>query len=549
MKKNIKYFMMAAVALLSMSACNNEMDEQDPANNGKLQPVQFQTSIAGTRTSTTPDHVTTFANGDEIGLFVYAENGVIGTDTPIYSNVKLTYSDGTWTSETPIYPEVAYDYYAYYPYQANTQEGINPTKIAINVNPNQNVVNNYNVSDVLATDKIAATINATTVNLSFKHAYAMIEAKISGSLVSAAPTSVVLNNVKTEASLTLGSPSAGVAEGAAADVTMGSINEDATSNIYTYRAVVPAQEIAGGGTLITVTLADGKKYQMTAAASGAKYVAAKYTLLDVNIGTTKPSVNVTTNNQSISAWEGNGSIAENTTEVVAPVTSFTLPIENNTTFTSTGIYTKNKITGDIDGWFHRENTTALTTVDIDNTDGIAVKLAVTVNYTVTTTTDNKSKYNYTGRGSWNNSNIVYHYTGLFERTTYTISFKVKSNIANGQVGVGISGSGDDKFFQIQKPDWSTDWQRTVTTYNGIGNTDWVTKTVNFNFAQSHAEGKSSGITGELNKEKYTPTTDSDVKGINIYFYNYYSPTEEVTNQTNELYIKDITITKYIAPII
>lgn len=531
MKKNIKYFMMAAVALLSMSACNNEMDEQDPANNGKLQPVQFQTSIAGTRTSTTPDHVTTFANGDEIGLFVYAENGVIGTDTPIYSNVKLTYSDGTWTSETPIYPEVAYDYYAYYPYQANTQEGINPTKIAINVNPNQNVVNNYNVSDVLATDKIAATINATTVNLSFKHAYAMIEAKISGSLVSAAPTSVVLNNVKTEASLTLGSPSAGVAEGAAADVTMGSINEDATSNIYTYRAVVPAQEIAGGGTLITVTLADGKKYQMTAAASGAKYVAAKYTLLDVNIGTTKPSVNVTTNNQSISAWEGNGSIAENTTEVVVPVTSITPAIEMDMLFTQMAGYSDSSepthLKGDKDFWFHRDadHTNPTTTVVYDATEG-AIKASIS---TAT-------------QGTWNKSSFGYHSTATFDKNEiYILTFKTKSDIES-TIGVGIRVGDDTKGFRMLKPnDITASWTRNVTT--PATTTEWVPQTIYFEFGYASTKMSSTAATYT---DSETATSESDVKNINLYFYNNNKSGTTILSGST-IFIKDIKLEKYTVP--
>lgn len=528
MKKNIKYFMMAAVALLSMSACNNEMDEQDPANNGKLQPVQFQTSIAGTRTSTTPDHVTTFANGDEIGLFVYAENGVIGTDTPIYSNVKLTYSDGTWTSETPIYPEVAYDYYAYYPYQANTQEGINPTKIAINVNPNQNVVNNYNVSDVLATDKIAATINATTVNLSFKHAYAMIEAKISGSLVSAAPTSVVLNNVKTEASLTLGSPSAGVAEGAVADVTMGSINEDATSNIYTYRAVVPAQDIAGGGTLITVTLADGKKYQMKAAASGAKYVAAKYTLLDVNIGTAKPSVNVTTNDQSISAWEGNGSIAENTTEVVTPVTSFTLPLlttDISATYTYKGwsAATTTKASGEEDFWFRRENGKApLATISYTN-DAITLQ--------------------HTTKGSWNNSNISFHCAKPFEQTIYQISITGSSNIADGSMGIAISNYTDNKLFQLAANSEMTGKLMTVRSFkiNKDGTAD-NTHTVStfINMAKCSTTGSSDFSSLNPPITTFDTATKDDTRNINIYLYNY--------TDNSTLSIKEIKIEKFVASV-
>jgi hypothetical protein len=501
MKKNIKYFMMAAVALLSMSACNNEMDEQDPANNGKLQPVQFQTSIAGTRTSTTPDHVTTFANGDEIGLFVYAENGVIGTDTPIYSNVKLTYSDGTWTSETPIYPEVAYDYYAYYPYQANTQEGINPTKIAINVNPNQNVVNNYNVSDVLATDKIAATINATTVNLSFKHAYAMIEAKISGSLVSAAPTSVVLNNVKTEASLTLGSPSAGVAEGAAADVTMGSINEDATSNIYTYRAVVPAQDIAGGGTLITVTLADGKKYQMKAAASGAKYVAAKYTLLDVNIGTAKPSVNVTTNDQSISAWEGNGSIAENTTEIIKAVTSLTdFGLTTGLTVINKGAYSNsNQLKGEENGWFGRyeEGKSTITIGEIAFTEP-------SNGLTVTLTSD--------AANGWNKNAFCYRYTKPFEQAEYILTIKAKPTAGTTSVagGVLIRTADDSHCFGISIPN-----DGGIKGVNTFTLSEEKTMTVRFNLLKKTTKVSAQPITPTSD---IVDTTSDDVQAINIYFY-------------------------------
>ena len=79
------------------------------------------------------------------------------------------------------------------------------------------------------------------------------------------------------------------------------------------------------------------------------------------------------------------------------------------------------------------------------------------------------------------------------------------------------------------------WDRNVTTQALSTTTDtYIDYNFYFNLNMSCETAKSSGMTSA----DFSATQDDEVDGINIYLYNY---------KASELYVKNISISKYIAP--
>lgn len=538
MKAITKYLMMAAASLLLTTACSNEYDESPaPAKQGK--PVQFDMTLAGvnsrTVTGTDASRTTTWVEGDAVGIFAYKRGD---TTTPTAINAKYVLQGANWVAEgTAIFAEDGqqYDYYAYYPYKEGVE---NPAAVSLASLADQTTAEgvNYGLSDVMGSQNKTVAADAQTIPLVFKHLFAMVEVKVIGDadLLTKQPASVVLKGVKLGATLNLlgDAPVATVnAEEAGSDVTMYYLTKTADNDKapFAYRAVVPAQTIAAKTSLVAVNGVNeaGKSYELQFS-TAVTYEASKFRVITVKIGAPKASITIPAGDITIDPWGESEAIDGEGSEV--PVTSLTLTLPTDlSAFTDLGIYTVDKLSGNTDFWFHRENKTAATTLSIDAAEGGALK-SVTVGTT---------------RGSWNNSNYGYHSASRFERAQYTLTFMVQvSDGVDGAVGIGVSSSNDDKFFQMKDTKWA-DWYRTATTYNKLGS-GWVEKSVNLDFTNSFPEGKSSNITGlpiptDGNKVyNYTPTEDADVQnGINIYFYNY--------GLNNSLHLKDIRIVKYVAP--
>lgn len=523
MKKNIKYLVMAAVALLSMSACTNEMDEQNAANGGELQPVQFQ--MVTTRTVTDAvSRVTSWKVGDAIGIFALPA-GTTDIANAKAANAKYVLgSDNVWKAEegSEIYPEEALDYYAYYPYQ----EGVtNPAAINISAKADQSMANgdDYGASDVLAGQTKNVAAGQGNVTLTFKHMFAMVEVKVEGDKVTKQPAKVELKGVKLDAVLDImaATPAATVKTDAEAkDIPMFYLaregNAEAQVQPFSFRAVVPEQEIAGNTPLVAIYApdADNKTYTMQHA-EAVLYKAGVFRQLNVNIGSSKVSLTIPAGDLTISPWEPSEAIGGEGGEVIPPATSVAPLITTDIEFIEKGTFSNDKVTDANSLWFHRENVSPATTATIVQDEGPVIALTL----------------GSSGRGSWNNSCIGYHFYGKLERTTYKMTLTMKSNVTNGIVGITVSGSQDDKMFKMLT-DKLADWSRNVTTYGSIAST-WTTKTFYLDFTNASTEGKSSGLTS------YTETSDEDVnRGINIMLYNY-------TIGASTVYIKDISIEKYI----
>lgn len=534
MRKNLFFLATALVSSLFMAGCSDEEAQGENLQNEKVYFLMSPRSL--TRTSTGEDYETTFVTGDAVGIFAYERMNDGSEGKMVVSNTKYTLgTDGTWQAaegQTPVYADAkrSINYYAYYPY---SEQATDPEAINLTVMSDQSAGDaaNYNISDALAAQNKTTGKGAKVVKLSFKHIFSLVQVNIDG-MAATKDATVTLQNIHSSATLNVKSGEAKTkATEPKSEVKMyalpGNQHEDAVR--YAYRAVVPAQSVKSGDVLLTV-VSNAKTFQVKYS-SDVPYETAKLRVINAQLGESgKFNLSIPQSDVTIEKWgvsdaiEGSGTVEE--TSPVSPeepptpptpptppstVTSFSPEFTSETAFQSAGIFTKQKITGDTEFWFHRENVTPATTVSIvSEAEGAAIQLQTEA-----------------VRGSWNNSNIGYHCTKLFEKASYTLSFKVKSSIADGIVGVGVSAAGDDKFFQMRKPDWS-DWNRTVTTYNKIGEA-WTEKKVNLDFTQALNEGKSSGVTA------YNATTDEDVKGINIYFYNYAA--------NNKLFIKDVKIEK------
>ena len=436
MKKNIKYFMMAAVALLSMSACNNEMDEQDSANNGKLQPVQFQMSFASTRTTTgdeTAGRATTWKAGDAIGIFAYPAGS---TTNAVATNFKyILGNDGNWTATgSEIYPDQALDYYAYYPYQ----DGItDPAAINVAALTDQSKTDesSYAASDILASKTSNVAAGNGKVTLAFSHMFAMVEVKVQGDLITQKPTKVELLGVKlnAELNLTATTPVATQkADATAQDVTMFCLeNPNTDSKVYSFRAAVPAQEIAASTPLVRIYAPDAasKTYTMqhTAAVS---YNAGQFRQMIVNIGSKRVVLIIPASDTSINPWtpsdaiNGDGSaIAENL--VTIPVSSLT----SLTQYTTTTEYNNGTGANATDHWYSQTDVVD-TKITVELIDDIEYTKAIKIQHT-------------NPEGAWYKGSLGFHHSMTFKSGLYKLTFKAKaSNKQQIRVLIRSSFTGD-----------------------------------------------------------------------------------------------------------
>lgn len=499
MKTNFRSMALAALVLLGLGACSNELDEQFQQTEG--QELTFNLSINGlTRTFTDVNRATTFVNGDAVGLFAFEK----GTQNLAYTNVKLTYNGTTWTADSKVFSDKAYDFYAYYPYNANVTS---PNAIAVSAQADQ--TSGYNLSDVLASTKSEVAAEATEVPLTFNHVFSMVEVQVSGDLVTVKPSGdITLDNVQTTAALDLTTGKA-TANGNKASVKAFYLGEK--EGVHAYRAIIPSQTVANGIQLLTVNGVGDKSYAMKHP-SDVVYTAGKYRQLKMNIG--KEKVELTIPTPTINPWEADTEIPGQGEEVTPPapelevITVFEVPLSTYSEPNNLTAGAKNDGTGALtstkDEWFHREN----------NVSNVQTTVAVSGNKLQLTNAADK-------RGAWNNSGVMFHKSGKFERTTYKVTITASSSVENGSVGITVSNSNDTKRFKFFT-EKGTDWSRNVTTFANL-NTTSVTKSFYIDCAHASKEGKSSQLTA------YDATTDADVAtGIFVTLYNYTSNASENT---------------------
>lgn len=286
-----KWLLLAAFPALLLASCSKDeavTAPDGPATGGSK--IRFEIGFAKpdgadqtaaaygapqTRVATDAAFKSTWEEGDEIGIFAVkrkqTETATLAASGNFIHNVKLTYNSangGSWSG--PAYwpnDGSVLDFYAYYPYDANATD---PTNITFNVAADQGGTtdgrNNYNLSDLLtakADNSGGGYGKGSTVSLTFSHALAMMQVNIpKGGTGWGADGSqrVTLRNVKAKAAVNLGAvnstPGSGVTlaadDNTPVNITMYCIGENEIGGIahYSYRALVPAQEIATGNSLL-----------------------------------------------------------------------------------------------------------------------------------------------------------------------------------------------------------------------------------------------------------------------------------------------------------
>ena len=113
--------------VLCFASCSEEVE----INEEKGDCILFSAGVSngvGTRFSIGRDFKAVFGEGDSVGLFIYKrgedEESSIDDNLVHGSNIKLTYKNGGWELETPIYypgSKRVLDVYAYYPYKKDAE--------------------------------------------------------------------------------------------------------------------------------------------------------------------------------------------------------------------------------------------------------------------------------------------------------------------------------------------------------------------------------------------------------------------------------------------
>lgn len=208
------YFMKSSMMLMAVSAALASCTQEDVQQNTPAQlsdnelklsvSTQDFVSDAQGRAITNNDETRTskFENGDQMGLYIFSEDGEVLCDNLLY-----TYTDGSWSTDKTIYQYKNAQYVAYFPYckdlsgvavaennpESDTEEGAeegSTPSITESVTKNitayftDNILNTIPQTDAETyeqADLMVATATQVTgenVNLALKHQFSMIELNI-----------------------------------------------------------------------------------------------------------------------------------------------------------------------------------------------------------------------------------------------------------------------------------------------------------------------------------------------------------------------------------
>lgn len=505
MKIDFKSLIFALTGALIMASCSNEVEEQLAGNGDGEQKVNFTVGIENLSRTVIADGtlVTSFIEGDEIGVFAYKGDQLVA------KNVKYTYNGSQWTSDAAITSEngVQLSYYAYYPYDETITD---PSTISVTVNADQ--TSGFDKDDVLTAQNTTAEAGATNVSLNFAHAFAMVQVGIKDGLTTDTEAVVTLESIKPTAVVNAQDGSVGEASGEPVSVKMRK-----TAEKLEYRAIVPAQELASGSKLLTV-VAGGKIYVVTYSSTENKtvsYAKGKALQITINSLNALPEGNEVTIGGSITDWEsgtsnpGEGDITEMPVESL-DLSGFTGFAELQTL----GAWSKDKVTGESSFWFKRETTSGLVTYGLTEAGELSMTLL-----------------QGDARATWNSNSIGYHSGAKFDHTKkYTLTFTARAeNTESGNnIGVALLNSTDTKLFCKDG--------LTGTLYTGGVTNAEKTYTVIFDFSQSSTAAKATF--GE-NEGGAATTEDETAGGINIVFFNNTNTANMSSAST--LYVKDVKL--------
>lgn len=284
------YFMKSSMMLMAVSAALASCTQEDVLQNTPTQPsdnelklsvsTQDFVSDAQGRAITNNDETRTskFENGDQMGLYIFSEDGEVLCDNLLY-----TYTDGKWTTDKTIYQYKNAQYVAYFPYckdlsgvavaennpESDTEEGAEGSTPSITESVTKNITDYFttnilpNVSQTDAetyeqADLMVATagqVEGANVNLKLAHQFSMIELNIpcrkyitqTGGFEYAAPVKMdVTINEKTDLYRAADGVYRMIVAPETTPVIEGSVEYDALQPIYFSSSTVAMNALAAG---------------------------------------------------------------------------------------------------------------------------------------------------------------------------------------------------------------------------------------------------------------------------------------------------------------
>ena len=235
------YLILLPLAMLAAAACQS-LEPEQPGQQAQGPEIRFSSSI-GDYTKATDK---SFEAGDMAGLSI--------SDPVTVSNVKLTYSDGTFTPERTLYwaldqaADKKCTFLAYSPYSASVDPG---KAFAWAIPADQSAAGAYAAAD-LVTAKTQAGPADGTVHLSFNHALSRMVLTLENKVADDEVAGVKLNGVKLGASVDIAAGTV-TATGDAAAVTPATV-----SNAYVF--LVAPQTVSPE---ILITMKSGKVVRYT----------------------------------------------------------------------------------------------------------------------------------------------------------------------------------------------------------------------------------------------------------------------------------------------
>ena len=183
------YFMKSSMMLMAVSAALASCTQEDVLQNTPAQPsdnelklsvsTQDFVSDAQGRAITNNDDKRTseFENGDQMGLYIFSEDGEVLCDNLLY-----TYTDGIWTTDKTIYQYKNAQYVAYYPYCKDLSGVTGAESITEYFKANiLSTVSQTNAETYEQADLMVSTlsqVDGTNVKLTLAHQFSMIELNV-----------------------------------------------------------------------------------------------------------------------------------------------------------------------------------------------------------------------------------------------------------------------------------------------------------------------------------------------------------------------------------
>lgn len=553
--KTLKHLALCLAAAFIATGCSN--DENEPVNNAvkKGTPATFNMTIsngANTRTSTNSGRVITWRAGDEVGIFAIGGSGEPQINCKyVYNAETLMWEAKTLDNGIMLEEGANYTFYAYYPYTDN----VKAAKAAIlNVYSNQSITqeggnSNYDLSDVLLSQSTVDSYNNGEITLNYTHAYAMVEVLIAGDKIGEdGPSQVVLKNVVTDASIDLTTQEINTL-GAPQDVIMARVEGDENNNTFLYRAIVPAQKMTKGSTLLEVYgVNGGKNYTFKAPENkDIAYDKGKFFRMEVMIGEVEAGIKFPGGN--IDPWESTPGVnlegEEIKVQLIKEFTGNDLTVAAKVSdLTEEGWYAfQNKADN---GGVISVNDLSEATIDWDK----SLKLVFTSTYTPKI--DNPNEYDKV-TNSYYISAINYTHMGPIDITStngiYKITYKAKGSVEASTAMTPKCNiacvSGDERAFGVS------------TSLNTIQNTlqstmagqnleaQWKEYTAYINFVKVNWDSKENKTTYSSTASLNTDSSPADLSKCHLRFYTTTNANKEKPETISTLEITDITMEPYV----